>query len=66
MLMQKLAQLVQGAEDVGQRFPEEARKIHYNEVPPRSIRGVATLEESRELLEEGITVLPLPASETSH
>lgn len=47
-------------EDVGERFPEEARKIHYGEVEPRGIRGVARGEEVRELLEEGIEVLPLP------
>lgn len=64
--MRKLAEVVQGAEDVGHRFPEEARKIHYNEAPARSIRGVASLAESRELLEEGIGVLPLPTPETSH
>lgn len=47
-------------EDVGERFPEEARKIHYGEAEPRGIRGVARGEEVRELLEEGIEVLPLP------
>lgn len=47
-------------EDVGERFPEEARKIHYGETEPRGIRGVARGEEVRELLEEGIEVLPLP------
>lgn len=47
-------------EDVGERFPEEARRIHYGETEPRDIRGRASGEEVRELLEEGITVLPLP------
>ncbi len=47
-------------EDVGTRFPEEARKIHYEEVPHRGIRGVASREESEALAEEGIAVLPLP------
>jgi hypothetical protein len=45
---------------VGERFPEEARRIHRNEVPQRNIRGIATGEETRELLEEGIAVMPLP------
>ena len=47
-------------EDVGERFPEEARRIHYGEVQERGIRGQASREETQELLEEGIGVLPLP------
>jgi hypothetical protein len=47
-------------ENVGKEFPSEARRIHYKEIPQRSIRGLATGEETRELLEEGIAVLPLP------
>jgi hypothetical protein len=47
-------------ENVGEDFPVEARRIHYKEVPQRNIRGVATGEETRELLEEGIAVMPLP------
>jgi hypothetical protein len=47
-------------EDVGREFPEEARRIHRKEAPERSIRGVATGEETRDLLEEGIAVMPLP------
>lgn len=47
-------------EDVGQRFPEEARRMHYGEVEERGIRGQATPEQTRELLEEGIAVMPLP------
>jgi hypothetical protein len=46
-------------ENVGEDFPAEARRIHYKEVPQRNIRGVATREETRELLEEGIAVMPL-------
>lgn len=52
--------LVRGSEDVGRRFPEEARKIHYEEVPARNIRGIATLQETAELIDEGVQVLPLP------
>ena len=48
------------SEDVGDRFPDEARRIHYRETRARSIRGVATREETTELLDEGIVVLPLP------
>jgi len=47
-------------ENVGEAFPAEARRIHRKEAPERSIRGVATGEETQELLEEGIAVMPLP------
>jgi hypothetical protein len=47
-------------ENVGEQFPQEARRIHRKEVPQRNIRGVATLEDTEELLEEGIAVMPLP------
>jgi hypothetical protein len=47
-------------EDVGKKFAEEARKIHYQETPLRSIRGVATRIEAEELHEEGIPVFSLP------
>ena len=61
---QAVAALVQRViaetEDVGAAFPEEARRIHYEEAPSRAIRGVASLAETRELLDEGISVLPLP------
>lgn len=48
------------AEYVGPRFPEEARKIHYGESEERHIYGEATIAEARELVEEGIQVVPLP------
>lgn len=48
------------AEYVGDRFADEARKIHYEETEPRGIYGETTLEEARKLDEEGIDVLPLP------
>jgi hypothetical protein len=49
------------SEDVGTSFPEEARKIHYNEAPERAIRGQATEDECEELLDEGIQILRMPA-----
>lgn len=52
--------VTESADYVGKRFPEEARKIHYEEAEPRGIYGEATPEEARELLEEGVEVLPLP------
>ena len=59
-LLSKLREIVRAAEDVGHRFPEEARRIHYDEVPARPIRGQASREETEELREEGIDVSPLP------
>jgi hypothetical protein len=47
-------------DDVGERFAEEARRIHYGETEERGIRGQASKEETEALLEEGIGVLPLP------
>jgi len=47
-------------EDVGERFADEARNIHYGESPERAIRGQASREQTESLLEEGIGVLPLP------
>ena len=46
---------------VGARFPEEARKIHYGETIDRHIYGETTVEEARELVEEGLDVAPLPS-----
>ncbi len=53
-------EIVANTDDVGRKFPEEARAIHDGDAPARSIRGEATLEEARALLEEGVGVLPLP------
>lgn len=59
--MRHLRQQVEAnTEDVGKRFAEEARKIHYEEAEARGIRGEATAEEVRKLSEEGIGVAPLP------
>jgi hypothetical protein len=48
------------ADYVGPKFPEEARKIHYGETEHRHIYGEATIEEAKELVEEGVDVAPLP------
>jgi hypothetical protein len=50
----------ENSEDVGTRFPEEARKIHYGEAEERGIIGQADNDEVRSLLEEGIAIAPLP------
>lgn len=59
-LMAMIEHVLQNTENVGGKFADEARKIHYKEAPERAIRGTASQEETRELLEEGIPVLPLP------
>lgn len=59
-LLQLTRSLMAGTEDVGERFAEEARKIHYQESEARGIRGVLNVEQRAELEEEGIEVLPLP------
>jgi hypothetical protein len=58
--MHALRELLDKTENVGERFAEEARRIHYNEAPTRSIRGVTTPEDAKALIEEGIDVMPLP------
>ncbi|ASY64066.1 hypothetical protein SJ05684_c26330 [Sinorhizobium sojae CCBAU 05684] len=50
----------ENAEDVGERFPEEARKIYYGEAEQRGLVGKASTEEAIALLEEGIEIAPLP------
>ena len=60
-----LDELLTKSEDVGKRFPDEARKIFYEQAPSRPIRGQATNEEHEELLDEGIPVarFPVPPSD---
>jgi len=52
--------LTKNADNVGAKFPEEARKMHYGEIEHRSIYGVASQEEAKELSEEGVEFHPLP------
>lgn len=59
-----LDEMLTKSEDVGGKFPEEARRIYYQEAPARPIRGQATQEEHEELVEEGIPVLRLPVPPT--
>ncbi len=58
--MKMVRHVMANTEDVGQRFPEEARRMHYGETEERGIRGQASAGETQALLEEGIGVLPLP------
>lgn len=59
-----LDEMLTKTEDVGSRFPEEARRIYYKEAPERPIRGQATDQEHDELIEEGIPVARLPVPPT--
>lgn len=59
-LAEFLRELANASEDVGDRFSEEARRIHYHETPSRQIRGTATPEQTIELIDEGIPILPVP------
>ena len=59
-LLKMVRHVVANTEDVGDSFPEEARKMHYGEAEPRNIRGHATAEETEQLIDEGIAVMPLP------
>jgi len=59
-LLKMVRHVVANTEDVGDSFPEEARKMHYGEAEHRNIRGHATPEETEELIDEGIAVMPLP------
>jgi hypothetical protein len=52
--------IVKNADNVGEQFPSEARKMHYGDIEHRPIYGEASLQEARELVEEGIEVAPLP------
>lgn len=60
--------VMKNTENVGDRFADEARKIHREEAPERAIRGTATREETEALLEEGVPVLalPIPTQEKLH
>ncbi len=52
--------IVKNADNVGERFPNEARAMHYGDKEHRPIYGEASLEEARSLIDEGIEVAPIP------
>ena len=58
--MEMVRHVVAHTEDVGERFADEARRIHYGETPERGIRGQASAEQREALADEGIEVHPLP------
>lgn len=69
-LFRKCAELRRKIEEncdyVGERFPEEARKMHYGEAEKRSIYGEASEEEARALVDEGVEVYILPWMQRPH
>jgi hypothetical protein len=52
--------IIKNADNVGDSFPNEARKMHYGEIEHRPIYGEASADEARALIDEGIEVSPLP------
>jgi hypothetical protein len=59
-LLKALRHVLAHTEDVGSRFAEEARRMHYGELEARNIRGQTSVREAAELIEEGIEIMPLP------
>ena len=53
-------EITKNADNVGEKFPEEARKIHYGESEKRAIYGEAGLQDVKELVDEGVEIAPLP------
>ena len=58
--LQAVRHMMASTEDVGARFPEEARRMHYGETATRGIRGQASREDADALRDEGIEVMALP------
>jgi hypothetical protein len=59
-LLRAMREVIAQTEDVGERFVDEARKMHYGEAEERGIRGQATREQAQNLIDEGISVFSLP------
>jgi hypothetical protein len=62
--LRAVREVISNTEDVGDRFPEEARRIHYGETPERGIRGRASREDAEALRDEGIEVVAVPLPES--
>lgn len=62
-LAKVIRHVLASTDDVGDRFAEEARRIHYGETEERAIRGQATADEAKELVEEGIELMAIPIPE---
>lgn len=59
-VLKAMRHLMDNTDDVGDRFADQARAMHHGEMDPRNIRGRTTLAVAKELMEEGIEVMPLP------
>lgn len=59
-IQKMVTEVKENSENVGEKFPEEARKMHYGESDNRGIYGKASHDEVRELVDEGIDITPLP------
>ncbi len=59
-VLRQIRRIVRQTDDVGARFADEARRMHSGEIEERPIRGTASAEECRELVDEGISVMPIP------
>ena len=55
------ANILETSKNVGDKFPDEARKIHYGEVEKHSIYGQASAQDVKELVDEGVNVMPIPS-----
>jgi len=62
MIRELRNEIVAATDDVGDKFPDEARRIRDGDAEERAIRGRASLEEAKALLEEGIEILPIPGA----
>ncbi len=58
--LQTVRKVIENTDDVGDQFPQEARRIHFGEAPARAIRGQASPQEQAALREEGIEIMSLP------
>jgi hypothetical protein len=65
-VLEQLRRIGEASEDVGDQFPEEARRIHRLQSSARSIKGQASQDEMRDLIDEGIPVLPIPPKKINH
>ena len=59
-VLRQIRKIVRQSDDVGAQFADEARRMHSGEIEERPIRGTATAEECRELVEDGVSIMPIP------
>ncbi|MER1939734.1 DUF1178 family protein [Castellaniella sp. FW104-16D08] len=59
-VLRQIRQVVRQSDNVGARFADEARRMHTGEIEERPIRGTASVEECQELVEDGISIMPIP------